>query len=284
VLTLTTVDLLPSHPRLETAIRRVEERGPFDIIGDIHGCASELEALLRKLGYEPERDESQEDTEPGGLVSGFVHPLGRRAIFLGDLVDRGPRIPQVLKWVMAMVNAGRAFCVPGNHDIKLVRKLQGKDVAVKHGLAESLNQLSSEPEQFRQSLVAFFDHLPSHLVLDDGRLVVAHAGVKETMHGFHSPEVRHFALYGETTGEIDQFGLPVRCNWAADYQGDALVIYGHTPVPEAVWLNRTVNIDTGCVYGGKLTALRYPEREFLSVRATRPYAESKRPFLPAKTG
>lgn len=58
--------------------------------------------------------------------------------------------------------------------------------------------------------------------------------------------------------------MPVRYNWAADYRGKALVVYGHTPVPEALWLNNTVNIDTGCVFGGHLTALRYPEREAVS--------------------
>ena len=100
------------------------------------------------------------------------------------------------------------------------------------------------------------------------------------MQGRGSGKVRDFALYGETTGETDEFGLPVRCNWAAEYRGSAMVVYGHTPVPEPEWLNRTVNIDTGCVFGGKLTALRYPEKEFVSVPAARTYCEPARPFLP----
>ncbi len=100
------------------------------------------------------------------------------------------------------------------------------------------------------------------------------------MQGRGSGKVRDFALYGETTGETDEFGLPVRYNWAAEYRGAAMVVYGHTPVPEPEWLNRTVNIDTGCVFGGKLTALRYPEKEFVSVPAARTYCEPARPFLP----
>ena len=100
------------------------------------------------------------------------------------------------------------------------------------------------------------------------------------MQGRGSGKVRDFALYGETTGETDEFGLPVRYNWAAEYRGSAMVVYGHTPVPEPEWLNRTVNIDTGCVFGGKLTALRYPEKEFVSVPAARTYCEPARPFLP----
>jgi protein phosphatase len=100
------------------------------------------------------------------------------------------------------------------------------------------------------------------------------------MQGRGSGAVREFALFGETTGETDEFGLPVRYNWAADYRGKALVVYGHTPQPEPLWLNNTVNIDTGCVFGGSLTALRYPEKEIVSIRAHATYYESKRPFLP----
>ena len=115
---------------------------------------------------------------------------------------------------------------------------------------------------------------------DDANLVVAHAGMKAEMQGRGSGKVRDFALYGETTGETDEFGLPVRWNWAAEYRGRAIVVYGHTPVPEAEWLNRTINIDTGCVFGGRLTALRYPENELVSVPAAATYAEPAKPFLP----
>jgi protein phosphatase len=180
---------------------------------------------------------------------------------------------------MAMVTEGAALCVPGNHDIKLVRKLRGKDVKITHGLADTLEQLEKEPPGFRDEVAAFLDGLVSHYVLDNGKLTVAHAGMKEEMQGRGSGAVRDFALYGETTGELDNFGLPVRVNWAAEYQGKAMVVYGHTPVPEPEWLNRTINIDTGCVFGGRLTALRYPERELVSVPAHRTYYEPARPFL-----
>ena len=158
----------------------------------------------------------------------------------------------------------------------------GRDVQITHGLAESLAQLDEPPGVPRQSVAEFLDGLVSHYVLDDGKLVVAHAGMKEEMQGRGSGKVRDFALYGETTGETDEFGLPVRYNWAAEYRGSAMVVYGHTPVPEPEWLNRTINIDTGCVFGGKLTALRYPEKELVSVAALETYAEPARPFLPAE--
>jgi protein phosphatase len=250
---------------------RRDEHGPFDIIGDVHGCLDELLDLMAVLGYQVERQK---------IEIAVVPPGGRRLIFVGDLVDRGPATPDVLRLVMGMVSAGQAICVPGNHDMKLMKALKGRDVKQTHGLAESLTQLGKETEEFRKETVKFLDELVSHYVFDDGLLVVAHAGLKESMQGRGSGKVRDFALYGETTGETDEFGLPVRYNWSADYRGKALVVYGHTPVADPLWLNNTVNIDTGCVFGGRLTALRYPEREIVAVPAKATYYESRKPFLP----
>ena len=247
---------------------RKQDRGPFDIIGDVHGCCDELESLLQQLGYTRNGSES------------WGHPSGRKAIFVGDLVDRGPRIVDTLKTVMAMSLAGSALCVPGNHDIKLKRKLDGRDVTVSHGLDRTLAELELESPEFRTEVQKFLDGLVSHYVFDDGLLVVAHAGMKQEMQGRGSAKVRDFALFGETTGETDEFGLPVRYNWASEYRGRASVVYGHTPVPAPEWLNRTINIDTGCVFGGQLTALRWPEKELVSVAALSTYADPIRPFLP----
>ncbi len=258
------------------------EHGPFDVIGDVHGCYDELEALLGQLGY---RETTLETDSPVWGRRSYAHPEGRKAVFVGDLVDRGPRVVDTVRLVRNMTAAGQALCVPGNHDMKLMRSLRGKTVQVTHGLANSLAEIEALPDAvrpaFRTELAEFLDGLVSHYVLDNGKLVVAHAGMKAEMQGRGSGKVREFALYGETTGETDEFGLPVRYNWAAEYRGQALVVYGHTPVPEPDWLNRTVNIDTGCVFGGKLTALRYPEKEFVSVPAARTYCEPARPFLAA---
>ena len=250
---------------------RKAEHGPFDIVGDVHGCFDELVELLGQLGYTINQQDGQYTASS---------PDGRKLVFVGDLVDRGPGTVQVLRLVSHLVQSGQAFCVPGNHDMKLVRALRGRDVKRTYGLAETMEQLDQESEAFRVEVAKFLDDLVSHLVFDDGKLVVAHAGLKESMHGRGSGAVREFALFGETTGETDDFGLPVRYNWAADYRGKALVVYGHTPVPEPLFLNNTVNIDTGCVFGGGLTALRYPEREIVSVKAHRTYYEPARPFLP----
>jgi protein phosphatase len=271
------VHVLKSQDEVDAAVierqplwnNRKQDHGPFDIVGDVHGCCDELEELLRLLGYVVDE------------AGAWRHPDGRRPVFLGDLVDRGPRIVDTLKTVMAMVRARVALCVPGNHDIKLKRKLEGRDVSVAHGLDLTLAELEQETPEFRQNVRDFIDSLVSHYVFDEGGLVVAHAGMKEEMQGRGSGKVRDFALFGETTGETDAFGLPVRYNWAAEYRGRATVVYGHTPVPDPDWLNRTINIDTGCVFGGQLTALRWPEKELVSVPARRAYADPVRPLAPA---
>jgi protein phosphatase len=246
------------------------ETGPFDVIGDVHGCLAELEQLLVKLGYAIERDEAGRPINAG-------HPQ-RRAVFLGDLVDRGPDTPGVLRLVMGMVAAGTALCVPGNHEAKLLRALRGRNVQRAHGLAETLEQLAAEPEEFRAQVEQFIDGLISHYVLDGGRLVVAHAGLIERYQGRASGRVRGFCLYGQTTGETDEYGLPVRYPWAQEYRGRALVLYGHTPVPETEWVNNTMCLDTGCVFGGRLTAFNYPERTVVSVQAARVYYAPAKPF------
>jgi len=251
-----------------------DETGPFDIIGDVHGCFDELRELLLKLDYSVNRTDETEKNFGFSVIA----PENRKVIFVGDLVDRGPDSPSVLRLVMSMVNSGVAYCVPGNHDLKLQKYLNGKQVQLKHGLEVTVKQLETETAQFKSTVEKFLYGLISHYVFDNGKLVVAHAGLKEEMQGRGSGAVRSFCMYGETTGEIDEFGLPVRHNWAKEYRGKAKVVYGHTPVPEAEWLNKTIDIDTGCVFGGKLTALRYPEEELVSVKAKMVYCEPIRPI------
>ena len=247
-----------------------DEHGPFDIIGDVHGCYDELVMLLRKLGYAEDPD------------SGMRHPDGRKAVFLGDLCDRGPKNAAVLRLAMKMVKTGSALAVPGNHDVKLVKYLLGKNVQLTHGLDRTVDELSRESEEFRTEVREFLDGLVSHYVLDDGRLVVAHAGLKEEYIGRGSIRVRNFCLYGETTGETDEYGLPVRLDWASDYRGRATILYGHVPQLEAQALNGTCCIDTGCVFGGKLTAYRYPEKELVDVDAIAQYYTPVRSLSPTQ--
>ncbi|MFC6592762.1 polynucleotide kinase-phosphatase [Deinococcus lacus] len=254
----TLIECVPLYPD------RRDLTGPFDFIGDVHGCLAELEELLLRLGYRPEE--------------GWTHPEGRTAVFVGDLVDRGPDSVGTLRLVMQMVASGAALAVPGNHDEKLKQALEGRAVQARHGLDRTLEDLRQAGPEFSAEVAQFIRSLVSHLVLDGGRAVVAHAGLPAHLQGRASGRVRSFALYGDVDGSLDEAGFPVRRDWAQSYQGKALVVYGHTPVPEPRWVHHTVNIDTGCAFGGALTALRYPELETVSVPARAQYAVPARPL------
>lgn len=244
---------------------RREEHGPFDIIGDVHGCCDELEELLAKLGYQ----------KTDGV---YRHPDGRKSVFLGDFTDRGPRSMDVLRLAMDMVQAGTALAVAGNHDVKLLKYLFGKYISRTHGAEETIAALDAQDDAFKTELRSFLDGLVSYYWLDDGKLVVSHAGLKQEYIGRTSGRIRAFCLYGETTGETDQYGLPVRLNWATEYRGSAAVVYGHIARRTVKAENRTYCIDTGCAFGGKLTALRYPEMQYMDVPAKRQYYEPIKPL------
>ena len=249
-----------------------EEPHTLHIIGDVHGCFEELLALLQRLQYHVHfnREQQRYEVKP---------PANCKAAFVGDLVDRGPNSPEVLRLVMDMVEAGQAYCVIGNHDNKLYRKLLGHQVQVRHGLEATVAQMEQYDTAFHNRVIDFLGNLPHHVILDQGRLVIAHAGLEERLHGKDSKSARALCLYGPTTGAQDEHGLPVRLDWAADYCGKAIVVYGHTPVHTPVWRNNTINIDTGCVFGGSLTALTYPDHQLTAVEAFLKYADPMRPFI-----
>ena len=240
----------------------------FDIIGDVHGCDAELVALMERLGHpiDPARP----------------HPQGRRLVFVGDLVDRGPATPAVVLRVKRLVEAGRALCVAGNHDIRLAEALRGEPVELGHGLEASLEQLAAESVAVRDEVAEFLAGLPGHLVFDDGRLVVAHAGLEDRHHGSDSSAARDAAVHGAYTGDFDDRAMPVRDDWASGYGGAAAVVQGHTPVADVEWFNNTICIDTGCVFGDRLTALRWPQRDLVSVSAGGAWGRSARGPLPPR--
>lgn len=253
-------------------IDRRDDTGPFDIVGDVHGCADELIELMDRLGYGVELRAGSGDDRV--RVS---NPPGRRLVLVGDLVDRGPRSPDALRIVMTMVEAGQALCVPGNHDAKFLRWLQGRNVKPTHGLDGTIEQMATEPPEFHARVRGFLEGLPLHLWLDGGGLAIAHAGIREEMIGSTAGRVREFCLYGDNNG-TDSDGLPIRYHWAAAYAGLTTIVYGHTPVAEAGWVNNTLCIDTACCFGGHLTALRWPEREIVSVTARTAYSVRRRPL------
>lgn len=240
----------------------IHDSGPFDIISDIHGCMSELEMLLYKLGYQKQS-------------SSYIHPDKRKVIFAGDIVDRGPRIIDTVRTVIDMTASGSAYYVPGNHCNKFYRYLNGRKVQIKNGLEKSVAEFDMldkhSSDRLKKGFIRLYETAPIYLILDEGRLVVAHAGIKESMIGNMSKEITDFVLYGDVSGELDEEGFPLRKDWASLYSGSALIVYGHTPVLEPVFVNNTINIDQGASIGGGLTALRYPEKEVVSVKSLDTY-------------
>lgn len=247
------------------------EQGPFDIIGDIHGMTDELEALLDKLGWSID----WEDDEVAPLPR-LEHPEGRKLVFLGDACDRGPRSLDALLIMEAAVKSGKGFAVASNHDERLKRWLTGRDVTISHGLETTISEFEGKPPELRKRIADFIDGLQGHLVLDRGRLAVAHAGLREDMILGASRDVRQFAVFGPM-GTPGKDGKPTRVDWADEYRGSTSIVYGHTVVDEPVWHNRTINIDTGAVFGGSLTALRWPEKEIVSVAAASAHATLDNP-------
>ncbi|WP_404350712.1 bis(5'-nucleosyl)-tetraphosphatase PrpE [Sutcliffiella horikoshii] len=238
----------------------------IDVIGDIHGCIEEFKSLLMDLGYSE-------------VQSLYKHPEGRKLAFVGDLTDRGPDSIGVVKIVCALVDAGLGYYVPGNHCNKLYRFLLGNKVQHTHGLETTVAEFEAlsgaAQEEFRKMFIKLYEESPLYQVLDDGKLVVAHAGIKKEYIGKEGKKVKTFVLYGDITGEFHENGMPVRRDWAQEYDGDAWVVYGHTPVREVRIVNNTANIETGAVFGGKLSALRYPEMKTVSVDSGMPFVKEK---------
>lgn len=239
----------------------------LDIIGDIHGCYAELVSLTKELGYK--------------WSTGVpIHSDNRQLAFIGDLTDRGPDSIKVIEVVHQLVEKEQvAYYVPGNHCNKLYRYFQGRKVQVSHGLETTVAELQSLTEKVREELktkfCTLYENAPLYHILDNKKLVIAHAGIREKDIGKMTEAVKTFVLYGDITGEKHPDGSPVRLDWAKQYHGDALIVYGHTPVREVRIINHTYNIDTGAVFGGKLSALRYPELTIASVPSTREFMEEK---------
>lgn len=232
----------------------------YDIIGDVHGCFDELVELLRRLGHRVQGKRLE------------VQP-GRRVVFVGDLVDRGPKVTEVLELVMDAAGRGDALVVRGNHDDRLALYLRGWPIRSAGSIESSLRQLSHRSLEFQQQVMDFLGSLPPRLLLAHGELLVTHAGDILTDDEAARAE---FNVNSAKTGVVDEYGVKELVDWVAEYAGAHFVVYGHETVLEPLHRARTLNLDTGCVYGGRLTALRYPEMEVVSVAAHGSYATAKR--------
>lgn len=228
----------------------------LDIIGDIHGSYDQLSELLSKLGYLIDEQENR-------IID---LPEGRRLVFLGDYVDRGPEPVKVLDLVMNAVEHGVAYALLGNHEDKLYRKLIGRNVEIKEPLRFTIEKLELAGSQYIEKVVSFIESLPYQAIFDNDNLFIAHGGMKEEIQGVDSKKAFAFAMYGDVHNEFDEEGYPIRKDWGQEYAGKRIVVYGHTPIEVPEWENNTINIDTGCFQSGILTALRWPESELVQTK------------------
>lgn len=244
----------------------------IDIIGDVHGCFDEMIQILEKLGYEQNHEKY------------FIHPEGRKFLSLGDVMSRGPKSLETMQFFLRHVNQDLAYMIDSNHGWKIARWLDGRKVTLNHGdelVEEEIKQFQEQygeeqTVELKKELKKFLLNAPSHYVLTKNgvpTLVCTHAGIKDEFIGKQSYDVSDFCRYGDTDG-FDDAGKPIRKDWSIHHKASTLIIWGHDPKPKPLIINNTINIDQGVVFGGELTALRYPEKEFVSVKAKKDYSDA----------
>jgi len=251
--------------------KRIPLGAGIDFVGDVHGCYEELIEGIKQLGYKKRED---------GI---YFHPEHRKLLFLGDMMSRGPYSLKVMRLVMDLVQWNMAYAIDGNHNWKIARYLMGRNVKMAHGDEKFIEELEhyekafgrEKTEQLKQEIKDFLLSCPSHYIITEkGKdlAVAVHAGIRDRDIGHDSKEIRAFTRYGDTAG-IDQKGKPIRKDWTIQHQSNLLIVYGHDPKPEPKVIRHTINIDQGCVFGGRLTFLRYPEMEIIQVDAKGDYAK-----------
>ena len=267
--------------RINSPITLTEEIRDFpdletcDIIGDLHGCYDELVEMLHLLGHDnllqPDLPSLPESTLP-------------RILFVGDLVDRGDRNMDTLFLVYDLCTKGYARMVVGNHDYRFFRWLQGHEVKIAYGLDRTIAEFNAiapqERNRWREKLVEFFEQLPYAIRFDEGESVMVHAAWRPRMkEETEVARIRYYAIYGPSTGEQTSQGFPVRIDWARTYKGPERVFFGHQVYLRPYRTPYAIGIDTGCVFGGSLTALRYPSLELVSVQSKKARATYNGPMI-----
>ncbi|MFY3791119.1 polynucleotide kinase-phosphatase [Ureibacillus sp. MALMAid1270] len=253
----------------------------IDIIGDIHGCYDEMIQLLEKLGYEQNAEQY------------YIHPEGRKFLSLGDIMSRGPQSMKTMEFFLRHVNNGLAYMIDSNHGWKIARWLDGKNVTLSHGdeLVEAefrqyeVTHGTEKADTLKYAIKDLLLKSPSHYVITKNgipTLVCTHAGMKDEFIGKQSFDISDFCRYGDNEG-LDDTGRPIRKDWTIHHKTNTLIVWGHDPKPKPLVINNTINIDQGVVFGGELTAFRYPEKEFVAIQATTDYSEGKsNPLLELK--
>jgi len=206
------------------------------VVGDIHGCYDELTDLLDKMAF----------------------GANDRLVSVGDLITKGPKNREVIELFM---NEPRFSAVIGNHDLAVRRRWNGEKIKMKPAQKQVHKELKGEKERY----LTYFNSLP--FMIDLGNHLVVHAGLR--------PEV---ALHSQTTEDLTELrclgkdrtsreGTP----WYEVYEGEKVVLFGHWPAREPRRAKKAIGLDTGCVYGHRLTAYTVETGELTNVSARRVY-------------
>lgn len=214
-------------------------------IGDIHGCADEFEELLDALNIGPED----------------------RVIQLGDLVNHGPHSQRVLE----LARAYKIEAILGNHELRLLNaRRNNNDGLLKDYDKPTFEQLSEEDW-------VYLEALPDYIYDAELESIFVHAGFLPNEDWRKQPTSVTTQIQ-----VIDPLGQPAKRSrapespvWADYWKGPPYVIYGHTPRPKVYKTSCSLGIDTGCVYGGRLTAYDVEAKTILQVRARKAYARSR---------
>lgn len=210
-------------------------------IGDVHGCLDELQDLLRAVRVD----------------------RGDRLISVGDLIGKGPDSLGVFDWARTTPNLE---CVLGNHEWRLLERRRS---GIPSGRASDVATMISLGRRAGEVLDWFAD---KPLVIDEGGWMAVHAGIDARL-----------PLAAQPVSTL----VDVRClddghtPWYEHYRDPRLIVYGHWAKPEPVVRTNSIGLDTGCVYGGFLTALILPERRLVQVAARRVYKKKEGWAVPA---
>lgn len=234
---------------VDSVISKATQRQPRIIaIGDVHGCLDELQALLKKCDY-----------RPGDLV-----------VFLGDLVSKGPDSISVVQ----MAREIGAIGVRGNHDFEVIRWHQ----AIKSGADAPI--IGSEHFQIASGLGAldlkWLHSLPWYISSRELNALFVHAGfVSGIRLGKQNPRLmmnmRSILPDGTVTSKFFS-----NWPWSRLWDGPQTVLFGHDADRGLQQYEHAIGLDTGCVYGGRLTACILPEKRLVSVSAKREYFQYRR--------
>ena len=210
------------------------------VIGDVHGCSDELEELILKLQLAPED----------------------KLIFVGDLINKGPQSRKVLEIVTKL----KAICLLGNHELGFLKYLESNQFPRRSQFEEVITDLGHDLPKWR----AWMKGLPTFYETE--QFLIVHAGIIPGVKVQDIPAniITRVRTWDGSGKDLNNKKDPP---WYDFYAGDKLIVYGHWANQGLLIRENTIGLDSGCVWGGALTAVILPERKIVQVKSKRAYRD-----------